>query len=228
MALLPSLVASVAASLCYNFFFLPPIYTFTITDPTNVAAFVTFTVVAVIVSNIAARMRSQAVIAATRASTTEALYAFSRKLAGTGTLDDVLWATAFQIASMLKVRVVLLLPEDGWIAVKAGYPPEDTLDQSDLAAANWAWQNDRAAGRGADTLPGAQRLFLPMRTGAVDRRRRRHRQRQAGPVADAGPAAAVRCADRPGARWPSSGCTSPRTWTGPSAPPKRKDCAQLS
>jgi two-component system sensor histidine kinase KdpD len=163
--LLPSLVASVAASLCYNFFFLPPIYTFTITDPTNVAAFVTFTVVAVIVSNIAARMRSQAVIAATRASTTEALYAFSRKLAGTGTLDDVLWATAFQIASMLKVRVVLLLPEDGWIAVKAGYPPEDTLDQSDLAAANWAWHNDRAAGRGADTLPGAQRLFLPMRTG---------------------------------------------------------------
>ena len=163
--MLPSLVASVAASLCYNFFFLPPIYTFTITDPTNVAAFVTFTVVAVIVSNIAARMRSQAVIAATRASTTEALYAFSRKLAGTGTLDDVLWATAFQIASMLKVRVVLLLPEDGWIAVKAGYPPEDTLDQSDLAAANWAWHNDRAAGRGADTLPGAQRLFLPMRTG---------------------------------------------------------------
>lgn len=163
--LLPSLVASVAASLCYNFFFLPPIYTFTIADPTNVAAFVTFTVVAVIVSNIAARMRSQAVIAATRASTTEALYAFSRKLAGTGTLDDVLWATAFQIASMLKVRVVLLLPEDGWIAVKAGYPPEDTLDPSDLAAANWAWRNDRAAGRGAHTLPGAQRLFLPMRTG---------------------------------------------------------------
>ena len=100
-----------------------------------------------------------------RASTTEALYAFSRKLAGTGTLDDVLWATAFQIASMLKVRVVLLLPQNGLIAVKAGYPPEDTLDQSDLAAATWAWQNDRAAGRGADTLPGAKRLFLPIRTG---------------------------------------------------------------
>ena len=39
----PSLLASVAASLCYNFFFLPPLYTFTITDPTNVAAFVFFT-----------------------------------------------------------------------------------------------------------------------------------------------------------------------------------------
>ena len=38
---------AVAASLCYNFFFLPPIYTFTIADPTNVAAFVFFTIVAV-------------------------------------------------------------------------------------------------------------------------------------------------------------------------------------
>jgi two-component system sensor histidine kinase KdpD len=66
---------------------------------------------------------------------------------------------------MLKVRVVLLLPEHGSIAVKAGYPPEDMLDEADLAAAKWAWQNDRPAGRGSDTLPGAKRLFLPMRTG---------------------------------------------------------------
>jgi len=66
---------------------------------------------------------------------------------------------------MLKVRVVLLLPEQGLLTVKAGYPPEDQLDQADLAAANWAWSNDRPAGRGSDTLPGAKRLFLPMRTG---------------------------------------------------------------
>ena len=109
----PSLLASVAASLCYNFFFLPPIYTFTIADPTNVAAFFFFMLMAVIVSNVAARVRTQAVTAMARARTTESLYAFSRKLAGIGTLDDVLWATAYQTALMLKVRVVLLLPEDG-------------------------------------------------------------------------------------------------------------------
>jgi two-component system, OmpR family, sensor histidine kinase KdpD len=161
----PSLLASVAASLCYNFFFLPPVYTFTITDPTNVAAFLLFMLVAILISNFAARVRSQAVTAIGRARTTELLYAFSRKLAGTATLDDVLWATAYQIALMLKVRVVLLLPQNGVLAVMAGYPPEDELDQADLAAANWAWSNDRPAGRGSDTLPGAKRLFLPMRTG---------------------------------------------------------------
>ena len=161
----PSLLASVAASLCYNFFFLPPVHTFTIADPTNVAAFFFFMLIAILVSNLAARVRSQAVSAIGRVRTTESLYAFSRKLAGTATLDDVLWATAYQAALMLKVRVVLLLPEDGVITVKAGYPPEDQLDKADLAAANWAWGNDRPAGRGSDTLPGAKRLFLPMRTG---------------------------------------------------------------
>src|SRR5215471_5368266 len=165
----PSLLATVASSLCYNFFFLPPIYTFTITDPTNVAAFIFFTIVAVVVSHFAARVRTQAVAAMSRARTTESLYMFSRKLAGAGTLDDVLWAAAYQTALMLEVRVVLLLPEDQSIALKAGYPPEDTLDAADLAAAKWAWQSNRAAGRGSDTLPGAKRLFLPMHTsrGAV-------------------------------------------------------------
>jgi two-component system sensor histidine kinase KdpD len=161
----PSLFASVAASLGYNFFFMPPVHTFTIADPTNIAAFFFFMLIALLVSNVAARVRSQADTAIVRARNTESLYAFSRKLAGTATLDDVLWATAYQTALMLKVRVVLLLPEQGVLTVKSGYPPEDQLDQADLAAANWAWGNDRPAGRGSDTLPGAKRLFLPMRTG---------------------------------------------------------------
>jgi two-component system, OmpR family, sensor histidine kinase KdpD len=165
LGLLPSLLASFASAVAYNFFFLPPIYTFTIADPANVVAFGLFTLVAVIVSSVAARGRTQANAATERARVTESLYSFSRKLAGAGTLDDVLWATAYQTALMLKVRVVLLLPESGTIVVRAGYPPEDILDDADLAAAKWAWQNDRAAGRGSDTLPGAKRLFLPMHTG---------------------------------------------------------------
>ena len=162
----PSLLTVVLASLSYNFFFLPPLYTFTIADPTNVAAFALFTLVAIIVSNLAARARQQALSAQSRARTTEALYSFSRKLAACGSLDDVLWATPYQIASMLKVRVVILLPgPGGGITVRGGYPPEDEVDAADIAAARWAFEHDRPAGRGADTLPGAKRLFLPIRTG---------------------------------------------------------------
>ncbi len=161
----PSLFASVVSALCYNFFFLPPIYTFTIADPHNIAAFTLFTLVAIIVSQFAGRGRMQTVAAQARVRAVESLYAFSRKLAGAGTLDDVLWAMAYQTALMLKVRVVLLLPTDRSLAVRAGYPPEDTLGDADIAAAKWTWESDRAAGRGSDTLPGAKRLFLPMHTG---------------------------------------------------------------
>jgi two-component system, OmpR family, sensor histidine kinase KdpD len=160
-----SLFACLVSVLAYNFFFLPPLYTFTIADPENVVALFFYAVVALIASNLAARVRAQAVAARERARITEELYLFSRKLAGTAKLDDLLWATAHQIALMLKVRVVLLLPENGGLAVKAGFPPEDMLDESDLAAARWCFEKNQATGRGADTLPGAKRRFMPLRTG---------------------------------------------------------------
>jgi two-component system, OmpR family, sensor histidine kinase KdpD len=163
----PALYASVLSAAVLNFFFLQPLYTLDIGDPESVLALGFFFVVAVIASNLTARVQRQAAAARQRARTTEDLYLFSKKLAGTGTLDDVLWATAFQLASMLKLRVVLLLPDHGTIEVKAGYPPDDTLDDADIAAARWAWENNRAAGRGADTLPGAKRLYLPLRTGRM-------------------------------------------------------------
>ena len=73
LGLWPSLLASVASSLAYNYFFLPPIYTFTIADPNNVAAFVFFTIVAVLVSTVAARGRTETVAAMDRARATESL-----------------------------------------------------------------------------------------------------------------------------------------------------------
>jgi two-component system sensor histidine kinase KdpD len=161
----PGLYASLFGAFALNFFFLEPRYTFTIRDPESVVALLFFLGTAVVASNLTATVQRQAIAARQRARTTEDLYLFSKKLAGTGTLDDVLWATAYQIASMLKVRVVILLPEEGTIAVKVGYPPDDTLVDADIAAAKWAWEHNRPAGRAADTLPGAKRLYLPLRTG---------------------------------------------------------------
>ena len=150
-------VRRILSMLAYNFFFLPPLYTFTVGDPGNVLALFFFLIVAVIVSNLTAGTRRQIVTARIRAKTTAELYAFSRKVAGIGALDDLLWATAYQISSMLNVRAVLLMPvkdSDG-LEVASGYPPEDQLDDADMAAARWTWEHNRAAGRGADTLPAA-------------------------------------------------------------------------
>ncbi|MCU0838967.1 MAG: sensor histidine kinase KdpD, partial [Rhodospirillales bacterium] len=166
----PSMAASVASGLAYNFFFFDPVYTFTINDPAHVVAVLFFMVSALIASNLAGRVRDQAKAARQRARTSEALYAFSRKLAGVAAMDDLMWAAAFQIASMLRLNVVMLVPEStGQLAVRVGYPPEDRVDDADLAAAHWSWKHNRPAGRGAETLPGGKRLFMPIRTnrGAV-------------------------------------------------------------
>ena len=160
----PSLFASLVSVFAYNFFFLPPLYTTTIADPQNVIAMASFVIVAVIVSNLASRVRSQAITARQRAQETEQLYLFSRKLSAAVTLDDLLWATAYQIALMLKVRVVLLLGK-GEPVLSASYPPEARLLEGDLAAARWCWSNNRPAGRDCEAHPEASRLFLPMHTG---------------------------------------------------------------
>jgi two-component system, OmpR family, sensor histidine kinase KdpD len=164
----PSLFACLLSVLAYNFFFLPPLYTFTIADPENVVALFFFALVALIISNLTAATRVQILATRFRAKTTAELYAFSRKLAGIGTLDDLLWATAYQVSSMLRVSSVLLLPDraTGGLALASGYPPEDTLDQADMAAASWCWDHNHPTGRGSDTLPGGKWLFLPLRTGS--------------------------------------------------------------
>src|SRR5262245_20754590 len=162
--LLPALWATLLSTLAYNFFFLEPLYTLTIEDPQNIVALVFLLVTAIIASQLAAQSRAQAQAARRQAASTAALYGFSRKLAGIGNMDDLLWAVAHQIALMLKAHVVLLLPDGDDLIVRTGYPPEDELDEADVAAAKWSWSRGQVAGRSSDTLPGAKRLFLPLRT----------------------------------------------------------------
>jgi len=166
----PALSACLLSVLALNFFFIPPLYTFTIADPENVVALFFFAVVAAIVSNLTAATRAQIVSARARAKTTAELYAFSRKLAAIGTLDDLLWATVYQVSSMLRLSTVLLLPDEDQearsLALASAYPPEDRLDEGDMAAARWCWDHSHPTGRGSDTLPGGKWLFLPLRTGS--------------------------------------------------------------
>jgi two-component system sensor histidine kinase KdpD len=160
------LFAALLSATAYNFLFLPPLYTFTIADPQNVLTLSTFVLVALVFGQLTARLGDLADAARRREATATALYAFARKLAGVTTLDDLLWAVAYQSASMLKARVILLLPQGERLEVQAGYPPDDQLTEAELAAAQWSWRKGSAAGRGAENLPGAERLFLPLKTAA--------------------------------------------------------------
>ena len=163
----PSLLASFASAAAYNFFFIPPIHTFTIADPANVLSLVFFFAVSVLVSNLTGRARQQAIILRQQSRNTIELYAFSRRLAGTATLSDLMQATVQQVASMLGLPVAILMLKASEIAelqIKAFHPVWQTMSERDLAAAQWTFSNGKPSGYGSDTLPSGQFLCLPIKT----------------------------------------------------------------
>jgi two-component system sensor histidine kinase KdpD len=162
--LLPSICASVLSVLVYNFFFIPPLYTFTVASPRDMLNLIVFLIVAVLTSKLAARVHDQAEAAKHRAARTTALYALSRQIAGAAELADVLRIIVNHVAQILSAKVVLLLPEAGQLALLARHPAEIALTEAERAAATWAWQHQQPAGRGADTLPGTEWFYLPLGT----------------------------------------------------------------
>lgn len=159
-----AILSSVFTVLGYNFLFLPPLYTFTIANPENIYVFFVFLAVALITSNLAARIRAQAEAARIREARTASLYDFSRMVTGAATEDDILWAVVHHVASITKAQSLVLMPEDEGLVIRAAYPPEDQIDERARIAAEWAWEKGEQTGRGTSTLPSSDWLFLPLRT----------------------------------------------------------------
>ena len=161
----PAIMASITSFFAFNFFFTEPRWSFAVSDTQNILTLVFFLTAAVIVSNLASRLRTQIEAAQESARRTQNLYEFGRKVTGAATQDDVLWAVVHHVAATIKGKSLVLLPNGNDLKVAAGYPPEDELDEKSSAAAAWTWSHGETAGRGSTTLPASLWLFLPMRTG---------------------------------------------------------------
>src|SRR2546427_68016 len=85
-----SVFMSIAATLAYNYYFLPPIGELTIADPQNWVALFAFLVTAVMASHLSARAKQQADDAHRRRREIEKLYAFSQQLLGAGNVIELL------------------------------------------------------------------------------------------------------------------------------------------
>lgn len=159
-----ALLGSVLAVLSYNFLFTEPLYTLEIAHPENIFTFFVLLAVALVTSNLAARVRAQAEAARVREARTNALYEFSRMVVGAATEDDILWAVAHHVAAITKAQSLVLIPEDGRLTIRAAYPPEDRIEAKAQIAADWAFEKGEPAGRGTSTLPSSDWLFLPLQT----------------------------------------------------------------
>jgi len=165
----PSITAAFLSLLVYDFFFVHPVYTFTVTKSQDLLSLFVFLVVAVLTSNLTARIRDQAETARRREERTAALYAFSRQLAGAVGIDDLLPIIVRHVAEQFLAKVIVLLPDGGRLAPRAAHPPGSELNEAGRAAATWVWEHNQAAGRGTETLPGGEWLHMPLNTarGAV-------------------------------------------------------------
>jgi two-component system sensor histidine kinase KdpD len=161
----PAIFASVLSFLAYNFFFIPPLYTFTIAEPYELLALVIFLIVAIVSSAITGRVREQARIAADRVRAMRRLYEFTRRLSALATQDSVAEGAASEIHASLGRPVLVLLPRGDDLAVTAAWPPEDALDAATMTAARWAWQHAEPAGADTGTLPILPWYFVPLRAG---------------------------------------------------------------
>ncbi len=159
-----SLVASVAAALAYNFFFLPPLYTLTITDPHNVVTLVVFVIVAVVASQLAGRVRQEANIGARTATENAALAAFGQRLAAVSDEAGTAAATCEEISAMLGVATVLLSQHEGRHSVVTSVPERAELSPIDIAAADWAFDRGEVTGRDSGTLTASEWQFHPLKT----------------------------------------------------------------
>lgn len=159
-----SLAASLAAALAYNFFFLPPLYTFTISDPQNVVTLLVLIVVAVVASQLTGRLKREATIGARMASENAALAAFGQRLASVSDEAGTASAICEEVALLLGVSTVLFARENTRIARVGASPPEPTLSVIDMAAAEWAFDRGDVSGRDSGTLTASEWQFHPLQT----------------------------------------------------------------
>lgn len=157
-----AIIASALSFLAYNFFFIEPLYTFTVAEPHELFALLIFLAVAILTGSLTGRIRDQSAGVAKNAAVTQSLYEFGRKVTGAANADEVLWAAAAHLHGMLARPVVLLMPDGDELNPHAAWPPDIQLDAAERSAARWAIDKAEPAGWATGTLPRIRFQFRPL------------------------------------------------------------------
>ncbi|MFO1476570.1 MAG: sensor histidine kinase KdpD [Verrucomicrobiota bacterium] len=158
----PVLAAGALSALVWNFFFLPPRFTLVISSFEDALLFSAYFVVALVLGQLVARIRTQERAERTREERTAALYELTRDLAEAGSRDEVVWQLVLQINRVFQASAAVCMPFNNRLA-----PHPDstmTLSEKELGVADWAYRHRKPAGRFTDNLPGADAFHLPLAT----------------------------------------------------------------
>ena len=160
----PALLTALMGVLAFDFFLVPPYFSFAVSDTQYLITFAGLLTVGMVISTLVARARSQTETIRMRESQTATLYALTRDLASSVGLHDILNAIIQHVTATLNVELAILLPEGESLEVRAS-SRDFSLGEKQKSVALWAFRNGQMAGRGTETLSSAELLYLPLQTG---------------------------------------------------------------
>ena len=159
----PSVLASAASVLAFNYLFVEPRYTFGVTHGQDLVTFSVMLAVGLLVGQLMQSVRLQARVAGERERRTALLYAMSRELATSRGADTLARVATRHIGEVFDAQVVLLLPDArGRSVMPRGEPEPASLREVDRAVAQWVQDHGKPAGLGAATSAQAAARYLPL------------------------------------------------------------------
>ena len=160
----PSVLATCVSVASFDFFFVPPRFTFAISDFQYLITFGVMLAVGLITGHLTANLRFQVRVASHRESRARALYEFARELSGVLQAEQIFETTGAAIERAFRARAILLVPDDnGRLHLPAAGPVGTApLSALDDGIAQWAFDHAASAGLGTDTLPASPIFYLPL------------------------------------------------------------------
>ncbi len=161
----PSVVATVVGVASFDFFFVPPRFSFAVSDLQYLVTFAVMLVVGLITGHLTSGLRYQARVALNRESRSRALYEFARELSGALQTEQIFEITRTFIQRTFRAKATLIVPDDAG-RLQPPYSADDTpaphLSVLDMGIAQWAFDRATPAGIGTDTLPASSYFYLPL------------------------------------------------------------------
>ncbi len=159
----PTLLLATLSALLWNFLFIPPRFTFYISQLPDFMMFGIYFVVALVIGHLAAQLREREEVERRRETRATTLYQFTRALAASGELAEGLEAVVRLIQENFRAECAVYLRSESGLAPHPASSFRST--EKDESVAAWAFQKKRAAGMSTDTLPESAALHLPLLAG---------------------------------------------------------------